>query len=89
MRIRTLLTLATGAAAGAGAMYLLDPEHGEARRRQARRSAVAQARSGAATALVEGRRRAEDLAVAAWAGYQEARTDPDQVGSRPPIRIAN
>ncbi|MFT5564617.1 MAG: hypothetical protein ACI970_001348, partial [Myxococcota bacterium] len=31
MRIRTLATFVTGAALGAGSIYLLDPETGEAR----------------------------------------------------------
>lgn len=73
MRVRTLVTLATGAAAGAGAMYLLDPEHGPARRREVRRSALRQAREAAASALQEGRRQAREMAIAAAAGYQEAR----------------
>ncbi len=73
MRLRTLVTLATGAAAGAGAMYLFDPEHGAARRRELRRSALRQAREGAASALQEGQRQAKEMAAAAVAGYQEAR----------------
>ena len=87
MRIRTVLTLTTGAAVGAGAMYLLDPEHGEERRRQARRTALQQARSGAATALVEGRRRAEEVAAAAWAGYHQARAEPEEAIAPWPARI--
>ncbi|MFT5563573.1 MAG: gas vesicle protein [Myxococcota bacterium] len=39
MRIRTLATFVTGAALGAGSIYLLDPETGEARRKDAVRSA--------------------------------------------------
>jgi hypothetical protein len=75
VRIRTLLTLATGASAGAGAMYLLDPDHGEGRRRHARRQAIRSARSGAVSAAADARRRAEELAVAAVAGYHQARAD--------------
>jgi gas vesicle protein len=74
VRIRTLFTFGAGAAVGASAMYLLDPEHGPERRRDARRTAMAQARDGAARAVVEARRRAEEVAVSAVAGYQEART---------------
>jgi gas vesicle protein len=73
MRIRTLFTFGAGAAVGASAMYLLDPEHGAERRREARRSAAAQAREGAVRAATEARRRAEEVAVSAAAGYQEAR----------------
>jgi gas vesicle protein len=39
MRIRTLVTFITGAAIGAGGLYLLDPDTGEARRKDAVRSA--------------------------------------------------
>lgn len=73
MRIRTLLTLTAGAAAGAGAMYLFDPEHGPARRREARRTALRQAREGALSAVQEGRRQAAAMTAAAVAGYHEAR----------------
>lgn len=72
MRLRTLATLATGAAAGAGAMYLLDPEHGPARRREVRRSALRQARSGATSALQEGQRQVRELVRAAAEGYRES-----------------
>jgi hypothetical protein len=74
MRVRTLMTLVTGAAAGAGAMYLLDPEHGPHRRREARHTALRTARQGATSALLEGRRRLKDVAVAATTGYHEARS---------------
>jgi uncharacterized protein YggE len=75
MRLRTLVTLATGAAAGAGAMYLLDPEHGHARRRQARRSALRHARSRATSALQEGQRQVRAVARAAAEGYQQVHDD--------------
>lgn len=74
MRIRTLFTFGAGAAVGASAMYLLDPEHGVERRRQARRTAAAQAREGTVRAVAEARRRAEEVAVSAVAGFQDART---------------
>ncbi len=73
MRFRTWLTLSTGAAAGAAGMYLFDPEHGPARRRVARQQALRQARSGAATALVEARQRSGEIVTAAVAGYQQSR----------------
>lgn len=73
MRIRTWVTFSTGAAVGAGAMYLLDPEAGPARRRAARQEALRQARSGTAVAVIEARERAAEVATAALAGYREAR----------------
>jgi hypothetical protein len=81
LRVRTVLTWATGAAMGAAAMYLMDPEHGPARRADARREALRQARSGAVVATQEARRRAEEMAVAALAGYRDAReqTAPSRV----------
>lgn len=82
MRIRTLLTFGSGAAVGAGAMYLLDPVHGEARRREARKLAAAQARQGALAAANEARRRAEEVAAAAVAGFREAREAGPAGGSR-------
>lgn len=39
MRLRTIAALVTGAALGAGGTYLLDPEHGPRRRREALRTA--------------------------------------------------
>lgn len=73
MRVRTWVTFSTGAAIGAGAMYLLDPDGGEARRRVARQQALRQARTGTAAALVEVRERAGEVATAALAGYRETR----------------
>lgn len=73
MRIRRLVTLGVGAALGAGAMYLMDPEHGPERRRDARRRALAQARTGAVHALDDARNRAQELVVAAVGGYQASR----------------
>jgi hypothetical protein len=84
MRVRTVVALATGAAAGAGAMYLFDPDHGPRRRREARRSALRQARQGAASAVAEGQRRAREMAVAAAAGYREARREVEVGAEQPP-----
>lgn len=81
MRVRTWLTFSTGAAVGAGAMYLLDPEAGPARRRVARQQALRQARSGTAAALVEARERAGEAATAALAGYREARRSDATTGA--------
>lgn len=73
MRLRTWLTLTTGAAAGAGAMYLLDPEHGVERRRHARQHALRQAQQQAVRLAAEGRRQAGELAGAARAGFEQGR----------------
>jgi hypothetical protein len=74
VRVRSILTLGTGAALGAGAMYLLDPEQGPVRRREARRSALREARQGAVRAAVRAARNAEAAATAAATGYVEARS---------------
>jgi gas vesicle protein len=76
VRVRSLVTLGTGAALGAGAMYLLDPEHGVERRREARRSALREARRGAVRAVTRAAQRTEEAALAAVAGYAEARNSP-------------
>jgi uncharacterized membrane protein len=85
LRIRTILSFASGAAAGAGWMYLADPDHGPARRREFRRSALRQARDGARSLAAEARRRAESYALAAAAGFEQGRVgeraDPT---TRPP-----
>lgn len=73
MRVRSLLSLGTGAALGAGAMYLLDPDHGPGRRREARRTAFREARRGAVSATVRAAHQAEEVASAAIGGYVEAR----------------
>ena len=78
MRVRTMLTWTTGAAMGAGVMYLLDPEHGPARRREARHQAARQARQGVVRAALDARRRGEEVALAAVAGYQQSRGDTPQ-----------
>lgn len=81
MRIRTLLAAAAGATAGAGAMYLLDPDRGSARRRELARTAVTRGRdelSGATRDL--GRRAAERARVyadQARAGFAETVVRPD------------
>lgn len=77
MRIRTFLTFSVGAASGAGAMYLLDPDSGEQRRRALRRDALQQAKQGAVTATKAGAELTRDLTAAAVEGYQEARADAD------------
>jgi hypothetical protein len=74
VRIRTLLAMSTGAAFGAGWMYLMDPEHGKQRRREARRGAVRQARDGAVRTALDAKGRVEEVALAAVRGYHEAST---------------
>ncbi len=84
MRVRTLFALTTGAALGAGSMYLLDPEHGELRRREARREAARQVKDGTVRAALDAKRRAEEVTVAAVSGYQQARTESQPPGSLHP-----
>jgi hypothetical protein len=90
MRIRTLLSFATGAAVGAGWMYLADPDHGPQRRRDARRSAFRQARLAAVALAAEGRRRVEEYVHAAAAGFQQGRVEgrPDEDDS-PTLRAVD
>lgn len=73
--MRTILTLTTGAAAGAGAMYLLDPEAGRARRRELRRDALTRARHQAAEVARSGAELGREVADAALQSYQHARAD--------------
>ena len=85
MRVRSMLTLSTGAALGAGVMYLLDPEHGAARRRDARRQLLRQARQGAGRAVVDARRRAAELSAAAITGYHQSRMETAPHPAPPPV----
>jgi hypothetical protein len=79
VRVRSIVNLGTGAALGAGAMYLLDPDHGPVRRREARRTALREARRGAVTAAIRAARQAEEVASAAITGYVDARRgDPSR-----------
>jgi hypothetical protein len=73
VRVRSIVTLGTGAALGAGAMYLLDPDQGPVRRREARRSALREARRGAVRAVKRAAQQADEVASAAASGYVEAR----------------
>lgn len=74
MRIRTLLAFGAGAAVGAGAVYLGDPDHGRQRRGEARSWAAAQGRARARTAAAGAARSVRSYAQAALEGYQEAST---------------
>lgn len=82
MRVRTVLTFAAGAAAGAGATYLLDPDAGSLRRREVRRDALRQARDGALAVGRAGAAVTADVTQAAVEGYRQARVDA--AGERPP-----
>jgi hypothetical protein len=88
VRVRTLFSFASGAAFGAAWMYLADPEHGPARRREARRNALRQARQGAVVLATDARRRAEQFAFAAVAGYQQGRVEgrPEGDDALPSLR---
>ncbi len=81
-----MMTFASGAAAGAGAMYLLDPEHGPERRRDAQRSALRRARSGASGLVVDVRRRAVEVIRAAVGGYEHGRRG-ESVVVQPPRSV--
>ena len=80
MRVRTIVAMTAGGALGAGWMYLLDPEHGEQRRREARRQAARQLREGTVRAALDAKRRAEEVALAAVSGFHEARADTGRSG---------
>lgn len=81
-----MVTFWAGAAAGASVMYLLDPEHGPQRRREARRSAVRRARSGAVDLAADARRRAEEMVRAAAEGFERGRSG-EPVVIEPPRSI--
>jgi hypothetical protein len=83
MRLRTLFSFVSGAAVGAGWMYLADPDHGPARRREMRRSALRQARHGIVVLAGEARRRAEGYARAAVTGYQQGRGEAEPTTEQP------
>jgi gas vesicle protein len=74
MRIRTIFAFTTGAVAGASAVYLLDPDHGAVRRREAARWVGTQARDQAR----HGGARLADVTrqsvAAAASGFREAAT---------------
>ena len=73
MRIRTWLAWWAGVVVGAAAMYLLDPEHGPRRRREARRDALQRLRRAATGALATARAQASAAAAAGVEGYRSSR----------------
>lgn len=80
MRLRTMIATVLGASAGAGAMYLLDPEHGRVRRRELARTAVTRGREEVATATrgvgARASERARFYADRARAGFAETADAP-------------
>lgn len=77
MRLRTLFAFSVGAAVGAGVTYLGDPEHGQQRRVEARRWAMAQGREQARAATAAALRSAQSYARAAIDGYRETAPTPE------------
>lgn len=77
MRIRTLLAVGVGAALGAGATYLGDPDHGSQRRVEARRWALSHGRRRATAAAVSCVAAARVYAGAALDGFRESRAGGD------------
>lgn len=71
MRIRTLLAFTFGAAAGAGMVWLGDPDHGPERRREARRWAYAQGRTRVRAAATRALRSVRVAGQAAAEGFRE------------------
>lgn len=72
MRIRTLAALVTGAALGASGVYLLDPEVGPDRRRQALRRAWDHGRQvDWQLVMVRAGEVAQELGARAAEGYRE------------------
>jgi hypothetical protein len=83
MRIRSFLSFSAGAAVGAGAMYLMDPEQGPARRREARRDALRGARRGATACLANAARYAGEVARSAAQGYRQSQFEAELDGLGP------
>lgn len=72
MRIRTLVALVTGAAAGASAVWLLDPETGRDRRRDVVRTAWERSREvDWSEVLARAGVVAQELGAQAAEGYQQ------------------
>lgn len=75
MRIRTIATLLVGAAAGYGAAYLGDPDHGRERRVEAGTWAARQAVEQAKRQSTNAATAASSWAANARAGFDEGRGD--------------
>lgn len=72
MRIRSLFSFTTGAAVGAAAVYLFDPDHGPQRRREASKWAAEQAQQQAREAALRVVDVSRQAVTAASDGYREA-----------------
>lgn len=77
MRIRTLLALGVGAAMGAGVTYLGDPDHGDERRVEARRWALARGRQQATVIARRALATVRTSGEALLDGYRESQAIPD------------
>lgn len=77
MRIRTFLALGVGAAVGASATYLADPDHGGQRRVEARQWALSRSRQQALGTARTAMRAGRSYASAAVQGFREAVETPD------------
>jgi hypothetical protein len=73
VRIRTVLAFSTGLALGAGGVYLLDPELGAARRRDAATRARARAADEARRRLTQVRAQAGEVTRELRHGYATSR----------------
>lgn len=77
MRIRTMLAFGLGAAVGAGVTYLGDPDHGDERRIEARRWAMARGRERAMAAVSATVRAGRTYTAAAIQGFREGAVEPN------------
>lgn len=77
MRIRTVLAFGLGAAVGAGVTYLGDPDHGDERRVEARRWALARGRERAVATLSAVAHAGRTYAAAAIQGFREGAVEPE------------
>jgi gas vesicle protein len=73
VRIRTIASFVTGGAVGAAAVFLLDPDHGRRRRREALVAARSPAAARAREVAVDVAGLARTVAEQAAAGYREQR----------------
>lgn len=73
MKVRRTVTLALGAVVGASGMYLLDPEHGPERRRDAAKQAWERTRSSLRTEPAVAADRVRSLASRARDGFASGR----------------
>ena len=89
MRVRSMMAMTTGAALGAGAMYLLDPDAGDQRRREVRRSALRELGRHGADLASRGVSRAGTVLEAAVYGFHAERHPPPADPAARPGREAS